>query len=91
MEKYKATQRANEDRFKRSQRGKVLWYGARGRVRVNKPGRNLSKAEKKRAKIWSRSMAILNAAAEGKTELRQKALRASKDGATLTLEGGAEE
>ena len=90
MEEYKKVQRANEARFKRSQRGTVLWHGARGRVRVNKPGRHLSKAEKKRVKKWSRSMAILNAAAEGKTVLRNKALKVSKDGDTLTLEGGYE-
>ena len=90
MEEYKKVQRANEARFKRSQRGTVLWHGARGRVRVNKPGRHLSKAEKKRVKKWSRSMAILNAAAEGKTMLRNKALKVSKDGNTLTLEGGCE-
>ena len=90
MEEYKKVQRANEARFKRSQRGTVLWRGERGRVRVNKPGRHLSKAEKKRVKKWSRAMAILNAAAEGKTVLRNKALKVSKDGATLTLEGGAE-
>lgn len=89
---YKEIQRANEARFKRSQRGKVI-CGAYDPhpMRVHKPGRHLSKAEKKRAKIWSRSMAILNAAAEGKTELRQKALRVSKDGATLTIEAGLEE
>ena len=70
MEEYKKVQRANEARFKRSQRGTVLWHGARGRVLVHKPGRHLSKAEKKRVKKWSRAMAILNAAAEGKTVLR---------------------
>ena len=90
MEKYKETQRLNEDRFKRSQRGTVLWRGHKGAMRVNKPGRHLSKAEKKRVKKWSRSMAILNAAAEGKTVLRNKALKVSKDGDTLTLEGGYE-
>jgi len=77
---YKEVQRANEDRYKRSKRGEVVWSGHRGRVFVDKPGRSLSKAEKKRAKKWSRFMAILNAAAEGKTELRQKALRVSQDG-----------
>ena len=90
MEEYKKVQGANESRYMRSQRGKVVWYGARGRVRVNKPGRHLSKAEKKRVKKWSRSMAILNAAAEGKTVLRNKALKVSKDRDTLTLEGGCE-
>ena len=90
MENYKKTQQTNEDRFKRSQRGTVLWNGARGRVLVHKPGRHLSKAEKKRVKIWSRSMAILNAVAEGKAVLRNKALKVSKDGNTLTLEGGCE-
>ena len=88
MEEYKKVQRANEARYMRSQRGTVVWHGARGRVRVNKPGRHLSKAEKKRVKKWSRSMAILNAAVEGKTVLRNKALKVSKDGDTLTLEGG---
>ena len=88
MEAYKKVQRANEARFKRSQRGTVVWHGARGRVRVHKPGRHLSKAEKKRVKKWSRAMAILNAAAEGKTVLRNKALKVSMDGDTLTLEGG---
>lgn len=89
---YKEVQRANEARLKRSQRGKVICgaYDPRP-MQVHKPGRHLSKAEKKSVKKWARSMAILNAASEGKTELRQKVLRVTKDGATLTLEGGCEE
>ena len=90
MEEYKKVQRANEARFKRSQRGTVVWRAHQGTMRVNKPGRHLSKAEKKRVKKWSRSMAILNAVAEGKAVLRNKALKVSKDGNTLTLEGGCE-
>jgi hypothetical protein len=92
MEEYKKVQRANEARFKRSQRGTVLWHGARGRVLVHKPGRHISKAEKKRVKIWSRSMAILNAAAEGKTVLRNNdfMVRVSRDSdaSTIRMEGG---
>ena len=92
MEKYKETQRANEDRFKRSQRGTVLWRAHQGAMRVNKPGRHLSKDEKKRVKKWSRSMAILNAVAEGKTVLRNNdfMVRVSRgsDASTIRMEGG---
>jgi hypothetical protein len=76
MKKYKALQFANQMQMEESQRGTVIWRAHQGPMRVNKPGRNLSKKEKKAERKIKRASALFSAIRNGKARLRDNTTHA---------------
>jgi hypothetical protein len=70
MKKYKALQFSNMKQLEESQRGTVIWRAYQGPMRVNKPGRGLTKADKKRERKIRKSSALFLAIRNGKARLR---------------------